>query len=226
MQKNKNKSFSFGVRNPPKAYIYANNRIGSFLNGRFTFPDSEIGVLESDITKISYNPTHKYLKCIPEKRDDSKKYDSDDFDIVEDGDKWNCRHKYCRDINCNEPKLGYYPVYPENDDFIAIPNNKYWDYETKELKNLPKYRYYDGKTVTELLYDPVKKNRCVRKSWDGRCLEYVCKDCYNCDTRTGQCLDTFLSKAACAAKKIKYKKGENEIPGCNYESFTEGYTDR
>ena len=72
----------------------------------------------------------------------------------------------------------------------------------------------------------MKKNRCVRKSWIGFHLEYVCKDCYNCDTSTGRCLDTLMSRVACTAKKIKYKKGVNEIPGCNYESFTADYTNR
>ena len=215
----------FGARKP-KANLYVKTDVSSHYNGGFHFDQSFVS--DTDMLNVANNSKHRFLECRADNFGEMIKYNNDDFDIVDDKGKWNCMYKYCNDIDCDETKLGYYPEYLEGQftKIDVIPEIKYWDYKDKELKDLPKYRYYDGKTLTELLYDPVKKNRCVRKSWDGgRCLEYVCKDCYNCDTRTGQCLDTFLSKAACAAKKIKYKKGENEIPGCNYESFTEGYTD-
>ena len=113
-------------------------------------------------------------------------------------------------------------MYPENDDFIEIPNKKYWDYKDKKLKDLPKYHYYDGKELFELPYDTVKKNRCARK-WNGECTEYKCRDCYNCDDKTGECKDNMFSKLMCQAKKAQYDKDKKWIQGCNYESFTEDY---
>ena len=217
------KKVSFGDR--PRAYV-------GLTIDKFTYNiyngSNYVNVNQNDLKIVQRNPGREYLLC----SSTSDKYPHRDFDIVYVDGKWDCRHKNCRysrDIkNCDEPKLGYY--------------EKYWDYtETnfnKKLKDLPEDKYYDGTQLQELpemyFYDPLKgelqlipyddendkSKRCARRIWDSeknryKCTKYRCRDCYNCDTQTGTCKDTVLSKTWC--------KALTQNTGCNYDSFTDGY---
>ena len=224
MSKN-SKKMSFGFGSLPTAQVEVTEE--KFFNTPYILSDGS-NVNSGKIYNITNNPNHEYLQCRPHEH---YEYKRDDFDIVKDEEKWKCRYN----------KLGYYKK-DRNSDFILLPNGKYWDYaETyydKKLKHLPEDKYYDGNILRNLpemyFYDPLKgelqlipyddendkSKRCARRIWDSeknryKCTKYRCRDCYNCDTQTGTCKDTVLSKAWCSALK--------QNTGCNYESFTAGY---
>ena len=209
---------SFGVFDRPRASL-KEDKSATIVNGRYTFPDGS-SIASDRIKYRNDNPNKYYLKCEAYNDGIVRHHYDEEFEIVEgNGEQWDCRHYSCRDISCHEPHLGYYP---ESDDFRPLSKSEYWDYEDKKLKDLPLYHYYDGTSVSLLPYNAEKKNRCVRK-WNGECQQYECRDCYNCDEKTGECKDNMFSKLMCQAKKAQYDKDKKWIQGCNYESFTEGY---
>ena len=121
---------------------------------------------------------------------------------------------------CNEPHLVIIQHCPIISESYLIRST--WDYQDKQLKDLPLYHYFDGSNVTLLPYNEKKKNRCVRK-WNGECIQYECRDCYDCDENTEECKDNISSKWMCESSEGKYEKDKKEIKGCNYDSFTEDY---